>query len=101
VLPPDLPLPTPAAQHFAPVTFHGTMDPLQCPYVPSNAVVRPPQRPYRQRVGPTESHSVTTATLSSKALSASRLGGKGKSRDLQLNQKLKKNATNGCECNRT
>ena len=40
LLPPDLPLPTPAAQHLAPVTFHGPMDPLQCPYVPSNAVVR-------------------------------------------------------------
>src|ERR1700730_4236480 len=40
VVPTDLPLPTPAAQHFAPVTFHGTMHPLQCPYVPSNAVVR-------------------------------------------------------------
>src|SRR3989442_10484658 len=25
LLPPDLPLPTPAAQHFAPVTFHGPM----------------------------------------------------------------------------
>src|SRR5216683_3547681 len=40
LLPPDLPVPTPAAQHFAPVTFHGPMHPLQCPDVPSNAVVR-------------------------------------------------------------
>src|SRR5947209_18963138 len=40
VIPPDLPFPTPAAQHFAPVTFHGPMDPLQGPYVPGDAVVR-------------------------------------------------------------
>src|SRR5438445_6862039 len=40
VIPPDLPFPTPAAQHFAPVTFHGPMDPLQGPYVPAAAVVR-------------------------------------------------------------
>src|SRR5216683_3547674 len=40
LLPPDLPLPTPAAQHLAPVTFHGPMDPLQRPYVPGDAVVR-------------------------------------------------------------
>jgi hypothetical protein len=38
-LPPDLPLPTPAAQHFAPVTFHGPMHPLQGPDVSGNAVV--------------------------------------------------------------
>jgi hypothetical protein len=35
LLPPDLPVPTPAAQHFAPVTFHSPMDPLQGPYVPA------------------------------------------------------------------
>jgi len=40
LLPPDLPFPTPAAQHFAPVTFHGPMDPLQRPEVPGDAVVR-------------------------------------------------------------
>src|SRR5438876_5473158 len=40
VIPPDLPFPTPAAQHFAPVTFHGPIDPLQGPYVPGDAVVR-------------------------------------------------------------
>src|SRR5205807_10570306 len=40
LLPSDLPLPTPAAQHLAPVTFHGPMDPLQRPYVPADAVVR-------------------------------------------------------------
>src|ERR1700745_1657026 len=40
LLPPDLPAPTPAAQHSAPVTFHSPMDPLQGPYVPGDAVVR-------------------------------------------------------------
>jgi hypothetical protein len=40
LLPPDLPLPTPAAQHVAPVTLHGPMRRLHCPYVPGNAVVR-------------------------------------------------------------
>src|SRR5271165_2388295 len=39
-LPPDLPVPTPAAQHFAPVPFHSPMDPLQRPDVPGDAVVR-------------------------------------------------------------
>ena len=29
LFPPDLPPPTPAAQHFAPVAFHGPMHPLQ------------------------------------------------------------------------
>jgi hypothetical protein len=38
LLPPDLPLPTPAAQYFVPVTFHRPMDPLQGPYVPGDAV---------------------------------------------------------------
>src|SRR5579862_1498699 len=38
--PPNHPFPTPAAQHFAPVALHGSMDPLQCPKVPGNAVVR-------------------------------------------------------------
>jgi len=40
LLPPDLPLPTPAAQQLAPVTFHRPMDPLQGADVPSDAVVR-------------------------------------------------------------
>jgi len=38
--PRDHPFPAPAAQHFPPVTLHGSMDPLQCPEVPCNAVVR-------------------------------------------------------------
>src|SRR5439155_22893509 len=38
VIPPDLPFPTPAAQHFAPVSFHGPMHPLQCPDVSGNAM---------------------------------------------------------------
>jgi hypothetical protein len=40
LLPPDRTFPTPAAQHLAPVTLHGSMDPLQCPNVAGNAVVR-------------------------------------------------------------
>ncbi len=39
LLPPDRAVPTPTAQHFAPVTLHGPMDPLQCPEIPSNAIV--------------------------------------------------------------
>src|SRR5215472_11593315 len=39
LLPPDLALPTPAAQHFAPITLHGTMHLPQCPNVSGNAVV--------------------------------------------------------------
>src|SRR5262249_41102944 len=38
-LPPNLAVPAPAAQHLAPVAFHGPMDPLQCSNVSSNAVV--------------------------------------------------------------
>jgi hypothetical protein len=37
--PRDHPFPAPAAQHFVPVTLHGSVDPLQCPEVPGNAVV--------------------------------------------------------------
>jgi len=40
LLSPDLPVPTPAAQHLAPVAFHGPMDSSQRPYVPGDAVVR-------------------------------------------------------------
>jgi hypothetical protein len=32
-------MPTPTAQHFAPVTLYGPMDPQQCPKIPGNAVV--------------------------------------------------------------
>src|SRR5437879_12657300 len=39
LLPPDLPLPTPSAQHLAPVPFHGPMDPLQRPYGTGDTVV--------------------------------------------------------------
>jgi hypothetical protein len=39
LLPPDRAVPTPTAQHFAPVTLHGPMDPLQCPKISSNAIV--------------------------------------------------------------
>src|SRR5712691_11540290 len=38
--PPNLAFPAPAAQHLAPVAFHSPMDPLQCPDVSGNAVVR-------------------------------------------------------------
>src|SRR5262249_50355829 len=40
VLPPNRAFPASAAQHSAPVALHGPMDPLQCPDVPGNAVVR-------------------------------------------------------------
>src|SRR6516225_10085054 len=40
LLPPNLALPAPAAQHSAPETLYGPMDPLQCPDVTGNAVVR-------------------------------------------------------------
>src|ERR1700741_3280718 len=40
VLPPSRALPASAAQHSAPIALHGPMDPLQCPEVPGNAVVR-------------------------------------------------------------
>src|SRR5215467_1996959 len=40
LLPPDLALPAPAAQHSAPESLDGPMDPLQSPDVPGNAVVR-------------------------------------------------------------
>ena len=39
LLPPDLAFPASAAQHFAPITLHGTMHLLQCPNVSGNAVV--------------------------------------------------------------
>jgi hypothetical protein len=39
LLPPDRAMPTPTAQHFAPVTLYGPMDPQQCPKIPGNAVV--------------------------------------------------------------
>ena len=39
LLPPDRTVPTPTAQHFAPVMFHSPMDPQQCPKIPGNAVV--------------------------------------------------------------
>jgi hypothetical protein len=40
LLPPNRPFPASAAQHLAPEMLHGPMDPLQCPEVPGNAVVR-------------------------------------------------------------
>src|SRR6516225_6778425 len=40
LLPPNLALPAPAAQHSAPETLYRPMDPLQCPDVTGNAVVR-------------------------------------------------------------
>lgn len=39
LLPPDLTVPAPTAQHFEPVVFHSPMDPQQWPKIPSNAVV--------------------------------------------------------------
>jgi len=39
LLPPDRAVPAPTAQHFAPVMFHGPMDPQQCPKISGNAVV--------------------------------------------------------------
>ncbi len=39
LLPPDRAVPTPTAQHFAPVMPHGPMDPQQCPKIPGDAVV--------------------------------------------------------------
>ena len=32
-------MPAPTAQHFAPIMFHGPMDPQQCPKISGNAVV--------------------------------------------------------------
>jgi Transcriptional regulatory protein, C terminal len=39
LVPPDRAMPTPTAQHFAPVTLYGLMDPQQCRKIPGNTVV--------------------------------------------------------------
>jgi len=39
LLPPNRPFRTPTAQHFAPAVLHGSMHPLHCTKIPSDAIV--------------------------------------------------------------